>query len=112
MNIMLVSVTERTREIGIRKAVGASRTDILLQFVVEAIIVTLVGGAVGVLVGVVAARIANGQDFGTGSPVTTVVAPWSIFVALGVSVIIGLFFGIYPAFRASRLDPIEALRTE
>jgi putative ABC transport system permease protein len=112
MNIMLVSVTERTREIGIRKAVGASRTDILLQFVVEAIIVTLVGGAVGVLAGVVAARIANGQDFGTGSPVTTVVAPWSIFVALGVSAIIGLFFGIYPAFRASRLDPIEALRTE
>jgi putative ABC transport system permease protein len=112
MNIMLVSVTERTREIGIRKAVGASRTDILLQFVVEAVIVTLVGGAVGVLAGVVAARIANGQDFGTGSPVTTVVAPWSIFVALGVSVIIGLFFGIYPAFRASRLDPIEALRTE
>jgi len=112
MNIMLVSVTERTREIGIRKAVGANRTDILLQFVVEAIIVTLVGGAVGVLAGVVAARIANGQDFGTGSPVTTVVAPWSIFVALGVSAIIGLFFGIYPAFRASRLDPIEALRTE
>jgi putative ABC transport system permease protein len=112
MNIMLVSVTERTREIGIRKAVGASRTDILLQFVVEAIIVTLVGGAVGVLAGVAAARIANGQDFGTGSPVTTVVAPWSIFVALGVSAIIGLFFGIYPAFRASRLDPIEALRTE
>ncbi len=112
MNIMLVSVTERTREIGIRKAVGASRTDILLQFVVEAIIVTLVGGAVGVLAGVVAARLANGQDFGTGSSVTTVVAPWSIFAALGVSVIIGLFFGIYPAFRASRLDPIEALRAE
>jgi len=112
MNIMLVSVTERTREIGIRKAVGASSGNILLQFVVEAVIVTLVGGAVGVLAGVVAARIANGQDFGTGSPVTTVVAPWSIFVALGVSAIIGLFFGIYPAFRASRLDPIEALRTE
>jgi len=112
MNIMLVSVTERTREIGIRKAVGASRGDILLQFVVEAIIVTLVGGALGVLAGVVAARIANGQDFGTGSSVTTVVAPWSIFVALGVSVMIGLFFGIYPAFRASRLDPIEALRAE
>jgi len=112
MNIMLVSVTERTREIGIRKAVGANRTDILLQFVIEAIIVTLVGGAVGVAAGVVAARIANGQDFGTGSAVTTVVAPWSIFVALGVSAIIGLFFGIYPAFRASRLDPIEALRTE
>ncbi len=112
MNIMLVSVTERTREIGIRKAVGANRSDILLQFVIEAIIVTLVGGAVGVLAGVVVARIVDGQDFGTGSPVTTVVAPWSIFVALGVSAIIGLFFGIYPAFRASRLDPIEALRAE
>jgi putative ABC transport system permease protein len=112
MNIMLVSVTERTREIGIRKAVGANRTDILLQFIIEAIIVTLVGGAVGVLAGVVVAQIVDGQDFGTDSPVTTVVAPWSIFVALGVSAIIGLFFGIYPAFRASRLDPIEALRAE
>jgi len=112
MNIMLVSVTERTREIGIRKAVGASSGDILLQFVVEAIIVTLVGGALGVLAGVVAARMADGQDFGTGSSVTTVIAPWSIFVALGVSVMIGLFFGIYPAFRASRLNPIEALRAE
>jgi putative ABC transport system permease protein len=112
MNIMLVSVTERTREIGIRKAVGANRTHILLQFIIEAIIVTLVGGAAGVLAGIAAAHVANGQDFGTGSPVTTVVAPWSIFVALGVSAIIGLFFGIYPAFRASRLDPIEALRTE
>jgi putative ABC transport system permease protein len=112
MNIMLVSVTERTREIGIRKAVGASSGDILLQFVVEAVIVTLVGGALGVLAGIVAARLADGQDFGTDSAVTTVVAPWSIFVALGVSVVIGLFFGIYPAFRASRLNPIEALRAE
>jgi putative ABC transport system permease protein len=112
MNIMLVSVTERTREIGIRKAVGASSGNILLQFVVEAMIVTLVSGALGVLAGVVTARVVNGQDFGTGSSVTTVVAPWSIFVALGVSAMIGLFFGIYPAFRASRLNPIEALRTE
>jgi putative ABC transport system permease protein len=112
MNIMLVSVTERTREIGIRKAVGASRGDILRQFVIEAVIVTLVGGAIGVIAGVGAAQAANGQDFGTGSPVTTAVAPWSIFVAFGVAVVIGLFFGIYPAFRASRLDPIEALRAE
>jgi len=112
MNIMLVSVTERTHEIGIRKAVGASRGDILLQFVIEAIIVTLAGGALGVIGGVAMAEIVNGQDFGTGSPVTTVVAPWSIFVAFGVAVAIGLFFGIYPAFRASRLDPIEALRAE
>jgi putative ABC transport system permease protein len=112
MNIMLVSVTERTREIGIRKAVGASRGDILLQFIIEAVIVTLAGGAAGVIGGVAMAEIVNGQDFGTGSPVTTSVAPWSIFVAFGVAVIIGLFFGIYPAFRASRLDPIEALRAE
>jgi len=112
MNIMLVSVTERTREIGIRKAVGASRGDILMQFIIEAVIVTLAGGVIGVLAGVVAARIANGQDFGTGSPVTTVITPWSIFAAFGVSVVTGLFFGIYPAFRASRLDPIEALRAE
>jgi len=112
MNIMLVSVTERTREIGIRKAVGASAGDILMQFIIEAVIVTLAGGIIGVVSGVVAARIANGQDFGTGSPVATVVTPLSIFAAFGVSVLIGLFFGIYPAFRASRLDPIEALRAE
>ena len=112
MNIMLVSVTERTREIGIRKAVGASAGDILMQFIIEAVIVTLAGGVIGVIAGVAAARIANGQDFGTGSPVTTVVTPLSIFAAFGVSVLIGLFFGIYPAFRASRLDPIEALRAE
>ncbi len=112
MNIMLVSVIERTREIGIRKAVGANSRMILMQFVVEAVIVTVAGGAVGVMVGVAAAKLANGQDFGTGSVVNTQVTATSIIVASSVSVLIGLFFGIYPAYQASRLDPIEALRKD
>jgi putative ABC transport system permease protein len=112
MNIMLVSVMERTREIGIRKAVGANSRMILMQFIIEAVIVTVLGGAIGVIAGVVAAKVANGRDFGTGSVVTTVVTPTSIIVAFTVSVLIGLFFGIYPAFQASRLDPIEALRKD
>ena len=112
MNIMLVSVTERTREIGIRKAVGANMDNILLQFVIEAVVVTFAGGVVGVVLGVAAAVFANGQDFGSGTTVNTVVTPFSVFVAFSVSVVIGLFFGIYPAWRASRLDPIEALRSD
>jgi putative ABC transport system permease protein len=112
MNIMLVSVTERTREIGIRKAVGARRNDILTQFVVEAVVVTVLGGLVGVAVGVLAAIFVNGSEFGTGSPIATSVTLDSVLIAFGVSALIGLFFGIYPAFRASRLDPIEALRAE
>jgi putative ABC transport system permease protein len=112
MNIMLVSVTERTREIGIRKAVGASRDNILMQFIMEAVIVTLAGGILGVIIGIGAALAANGQDFGTGTTVNTQVSSTSVIVAFAVSVIIGLFFGIYPAWRASQLDPIEALRSE
>jgi putative ABC transport system permease protein len=112
MNIMLVSVIERTREIGIRKAVGANSRMILMQFIIEAVIVTVAGGAIGVLVGVVAAKVANGQDFGTGSTISTQVTSTSILVASSVSVLIGLFFGIYPAYQASRLDPIEALRKD
>ena len=112
MNIMLVSVIERTREIGIRKAVGANSRMILMQFVIEAVFVTVAGGALGVLVGVAAAKIANGQDFGTGSTISTQVTGTSIVVASSVSVLIGLFFGIYPAYQASRLDPIEALRKD
>jgi putative ABC transport system permease protein len=111
MNIMLVSVTERTREIGIRKAVGARRRDILMQFLVEALTVTLVGGTIGILAGVAVAEVADGRSLG-GQDVSTLVTPWSIMVAFGVSGAIGVFFGLYPAYNAARLDPIEALRHE
>ncbi|MGA9858264.1 MAG: ABC transporter permease, partial [Solirubrobacteraceae bacterium] len=103
MNIMLVSVTERTREIGIRKAVGARRSDILIQFLVEAVLVSLFGGVAGVLAGVV------GSQFKIAG-VQPVIAPYSIALAFGASVLIGLFFGTYPAGRAASLRPIEALR--
>jgi putative ABC transport system permease protein len=111
MNIMLVSVTERTREIGIRKAVGARRRDILTQFLVEALTVTLVGGAVGIILGIAAAQAANGRTIGSRE-VSTMVTPLSVMVAFSVSAGVGLFFGIYPAFSASRLNPIQALRHE
>ncbi|MDP3064474.1 MAG: ABC transporter permease [Chloroflexota bacterium] len=111
MNIMLVSVTERTREIGIRKAVGAKRRDILAQFLAEATILSLGGGVVGLLVGWLAARFLDGKAFGT-TTLTTVVTSDTAILAVAVSAAIGLFFGIYPALRASRLHPIEALRYE
>jgi ABC-type antimicrobial peptide transport system permease subunit len=111
MNIMLVSVTERTREIGIRKAVGAKRRDVLLQFLVEAVVVSVVGGGAGILLGAGLSRIVSGIDLG-GSKLQAVVTADSVLLAVGVSAAIGLFFGIYPAMRASRLNPIEALRYE
>jgi putative ABC transport system permease protein len=105
MNIMLVSVTERTREIGIRKAIGARRSDILAQFLTEAVLVSLFGGITGVLVGVI------GSQFEIAG-VHPEIATYSIFLAFGAAALSGLFFGTYPAARAARLRPIEALRFE
>jgi putative ABC transport system permease protein len=105
MNIMLVSVTERTREIGIRKAIGARRADILTQFLAEAVLVSMLGGVVGVLVGVAGSRF---QIAG----VQPVIALYSIPLSFGAAVLAGLFFGTYPAGRAARLRPIDALRFE
>jgi putative ABC transport system permease protein len=114
MNIMLVSVTERTREIGIRKAIGAKRSDILTQFLIEATVVSVVGGAIGILLGAGGSRLLNGLRLGGpgAQPIQTVVSPDAILLAFTVSALIGLFFGVYPAMKASRLNPIEALRYE
>jgi putative ABC transport system permease protein len=105
MNIMLVSVTERTREIGIRKAIGAQRSDIVGQFIAEAVLLSMLGGLVGVIVGILVSRL---KIVG----VQPVVQPYSVLLAFGVAVAVGLFFGIYPANRAASLRPIEALRYE
>ncbi len=112
MNIMLVSVTERTREIGIRKAVGAKRRDILLQFVAEATILSLGGGALGVLLGLLLTRLLDGTTLIGTQPIETGFSGDIAVIALVVSAGIGLFFGIYPAMRAARMHPIEALRHE
>ncbi|NCS66515.1 MAG: multidrug ABC transporter substrate-binding protein [Hydrogenophilales bacterium CG03_land_8_20_14_0_80_62_28] len=105
MNIMMVSVTERTREIGIRMAIGASRKTVLLQFLLEAVIITTTGGLIGILIGI---GLALGvQRFGG---ISVAITPQPILLAFGVSTLVGLFFGLYPARKASRLKPIEALR--
>ncbi len=108
MNIMLVSVTERTREIGLRKAIGAKRGDILLQFLMEASLLSLTGGGVGIALGYSAARVISSVDFG-GTVIHAAVTSDIVILAISVSVVIGLISGIYPAVRAARLDPISAL---
>jgi putative ABC transport system permease protein len=107
MNIMLVSVTERTREIGIRKAMGAKRSDILLQFLVEAMVLSMIGGAFGIGLGT-----AGSQAVAQLAKINTFVSAGAVLLATGFSAAVGLFFGIYPATRAARLNPIDALRYE
>jgi putative ABC transport system permease protein len=107
MNIMLVSVTERTREIGIRKALGARRNDILLQFLIESAAMSLLGGVLGVLVGIGAAKVVT-----LLIAFPSVVELWSVLISLFLSTSVGLFFGVYPALKAAQLDPIVALRSE
>ena len=108
MNIMLVSVTERTREIGVRKAVGARRADIILQFLTEAVVLTVLGGVLGLMLGWTISRVA-GLVFPS---LPTAVPLWAAGAGVGMSVAVGLFFGIWPAARAAQLDPVEALRYE
>ena len=107
MNIMLVSVTERTREIGIRLAIGALERQVLLQFLVEAVVLSLFGGLLGILLGLGLAWLAT-----SGLQVPFMVDPMIVLIAFGFSALVGVVFGYFPARRAARLDPIEALRHE
>ncbi len=107
MNIMLMVVSERTREIGLRKALGARRRDIIYQILTESVTLSTFGGVVGTLLGFVLAQIISKL-----SPLPAAVQPWSVVIGIGITALVGLFFGIYPAMRAARLDPIEALRRE
>ena len=107
MNIMLVAVTERTREVGVRKALGAPRRAILAQFLIEAVVLTAAGGAIGALVGAGVSWIVH-----AASQMPTYVSLWSVITGITFSAIVGIFFGLYPAMRASRLDPVDSLRYE
>ena len=112
MNIMLVSVTERTREIGLRKAVGARRGDILLQFLIEATLLSLIGGVLGIALGYGLTAIGAIVLKNISQDVSAVVQRNAILLAAATSIAVGIFFGLYPARRAARLDPIQALRYE
>jgi len=107
MNIMLMSVSERTREIGIRKSLGATRRDIRRQFLAESVTLALLGGVLGLLAGMALAWLVAAV-----SPLPARVTLWSVAVALGLGAGVGIVFGVYPATRAARLDPVEALRSE
>jgi putative ABC transport system permease protein len=108
MNIMLVSVTERTREIGVRKAIGARRRDIVGQFLVEAMTLTGAGGVIGIVIAVLVTMLVGALVPALPSQVP----PWALATGFGVSVSVGLFFGVWPATKAAKLDPVEALRYE
>jgi putative ABC transport system permease protein len=107
MNIMLMAVTERTREIGLRKALGARRTDIMAQMLTESVVLSMFGGVIGTVLGGLIAIVISSV-----TPVPASIEPWSVALGIGITALVGLFFGLYPAMRAARLDPIEALRRE
>jgi putative ABC transport system permease protein len=107
MNIMLMVVTERTREIGLRKALGARRSDISSQIITESVVLSMFGGVIGTILGAIVALVIS-----RFTPIPASIEPWSVALGIGLTALVGLFFGLYPAMRAARLDPIEALRRE
>jgi putative ABC transport system permease protein len=107
MNIMLMVVTERTREIGLRKALGARRSDIMAQMLTESVVLSVFGGIIGTMLGTAIAL-----TISAFTPVPASIEAWSVVLGIGITALVGLFFGLYPAMRAARLDPIEALRRE